>query len=77
MSRLKREQQSFLIDRTHFHRNPRLEVLMTSLRTAALVMSLSLLGAIMAPPVPASPEFVNGLALDGACSLPALLDATR
>ncbi len=50
---------------------------MTSLRTAALAMSISLLGAIMAPPVPASPEFVNGLAIDGALDQPALLDATR
>ncbi len=50
---------------------------MTSLRTAALTMSRSFLGAIMAPPVPASPEFMNGLVLDGACSLPALLGATR
>jgi hypothetical protein len=40
--------------------------MMTSLHTAAIAMSMSFLCAIMAPAVLASPEFVNGLVLDGA-----------
>jgi hypothetical protein len=39
---------------------------MKYLRHTALVMSLSLIGAITAPVAQATPEFVNGLALDGA-----------
>jgi hypothetical protein len=39
---------------------------MTSFPTATIATSMSLLCAIMAPAVLASPEFVNGLALDGA-----------
>ena len=39
---------------------------MTSFATATIATSMSLLCAIMAPAVLASPEFVNGLALDGA-----------
>lgn len=39
---------------------------MKSLRTVAVAMSLSLLCSITASAVRASPEFVNGLALDGA-----------
>ena len=39
---------------------------MNYLRHTALTMSLSLIGAIAAPSVQAAPEFVNGLALDGA-----------
>jgi hypothetical protein len=40
--------------------------MMNYLRHTALAMSISLIGAITAPVVQASPEFVNGLALDGA-----------
>jgi hypothetical protein len=40
--------------------------MMTSFATATIATSMSLLCAIMAPAVLASPEFVNGLALDGA-----------
>ena len=39
---------------------------MTSLRTVAIAMGISLLCAITASPVLASPEFVNALVLDGA-----------
>ena len=39
---------------------------MTSFRKLVLAVSFSLLGAIAGPAAQAAPEFVNGLALDGA-----------
>jgi hypothetical protein len=40
--------------------------MMNYLRRTALMMSLSLMGALATPAAQAAPEFVNGLALDGA-----------
>ena len=40
--------------------------MMISVRSTALAVSLGLIGAISAPAAQAAPEFVNGLALDGA-----------
>ena len=39
---------------------------MTSLRNTALAVGLGVIGALTTPAAQAAPEFVNGLALDGA-----------
>ncbi|MBX3329754.1 MAG: hypothetical protein KF722_05085 [Nitrospira sp.] len=39
---------------------------MTSFRKLTLAVSFSLMGAVTDPAAQAAPEFVNGLALDGA-----------